>query len=90
MLLLIAKISISQQLIAVNNNFAELEGKNVSNKDIRAAAKEAGVFLWQIAARYGISDGNFSRKLRQELPMDEKQKIFGIIEALAQERREVG
>ena len=59
----------------------------MSNKDIRAAAKEAGVFLWQIAAMYGISDGNFSRKLRRELSMDEKKRILGIIEALAQERR---
>lgn len=62
----------------------------MSNKDIRAAAKEAGVFLWQIAAKYGINDGNFSRKLRQELPPEEKEKVLGIIEALAQERQEVG
>lgn len=62
----------------------------MSNKDIRAAAKEAGVFLWQIAAKYGINDGNFSRKLRQELPPEEKKKVMGIIEALAQERQEVG
>lgn len=61
----------------------------MSNKDIRTAAKEAGVFLWQIAAMYGISDGNFSRKLRRELPMEEKKRILGIIETLAQERREV-
>lgn len=59
------------------------------NQDIRTAAKEAGVFLWQVAARYGINDGNFSRKLRKELPAEEKQKILGIIESLAQERREV-
>lgn len=61
----------------------------MSNKDIRTAAKEAGVFLWQIAAMYGISDGNFSRKLRRELPMEEKKRILGIIETLAQERQEV-
>lgn len=59
------------------------------NRDIRTAAKEAGVFLWQIAARYGINDGNFSRKLRKELPAEEKQKILGIIESLAQERQGV-
>lgn len=59
------------------------------NQDIRTAAKEAGVSLWQVAARYGINDGNFSRKLRKELPAEEKQKILGIIESLAQERREV-
>lgn len=64
-------------------------GMNVRNQDIRQAAKKAGVFLWQIAAKCGMNDGNFSRKLREELPMNEKQKILGIIEDLAQERREV-
>lgn len=61
----------------------------MNNKDIRAAAKEAGVFLWQIAEMYGISDGNFSRKLRRELPPEEKKRILGIIETLARERQEV-
>lgn len=61
----------------------------MNNKDIRAAAKEAGVFLWQIAEMYGINDGNFSRKLRRELPPEEKKRILGIIETLAQERQEV-
>lgn len=60
----------------------------MSNKDIRTAAKEAGVFLWQIAAMYGISDGNFSRKLRRELPIEEKKRILGIIEQLAKENQE--
>ena len=60
----------------------------MSNKDIRTAAKEAGVFLWEIAARYGINDGNFSRKLRKELSAEEKQKVMGIIEALAAEQKE--
>lgn len=62
----------------------------MQNQDVRQAAKRAGVFLWQIAARYGINDGNFSRKLRKELPVEEKQKILGIIESLTQERQEVG
>lgn len=58
------------------------------NKEIREAAKSAGVHLWQVAAAYGINDGNFSRKLRQELPQDEKEKILGIINQIAQEKRE--
>lgn len=53
------------------------------NNDIREEAKEAGVFLWQIAAEYGVNDGNFSRKLRQELPDREKAKILEIIERLS-------
>lgn len=58
------------------------------NKEIRSAAKNAGVRLWEVAAAYGINDGNFSRKLRQELPQEEKEKIFAIINRLAQEKQE--
>ena len=58
------------------------------NKEIRSAAKNAGVRLWEVAAAYGINDGNFSRKLRQELPREEKEKILAIINRLAQEKQE--
>lgn len=58
------------------------------NKEIRSAAKNAGVRLWEVAAAYGINDGNFSRKLRQELPQEEKEKILAIIGRLVQEKQE--
>lgn len=58
------------------------------NKEIRSAAKNAGVRLWEVAAAYGINDGNFSRKLRQELPQEEKEKILAIIDRLTQEKQE--
>jgi len=32
--------------------------------------------------KIGINDGNFSRKLRRELPQEEKDKIFRIIDEL--------
>lgn len=54
----------------------------IANSDIRLSAEQAGVRLWQIAERLGINDGNFSRKLRRELPQEEKEKIFRIIENL--------
>lgn len=54
----------------------------IANNDIRTRAKKAGVRLWQIAERYGINDGNFSRKLRRELPQQEKEKILRIIDEL--------
>ena len=57
------------------------------NTDVRQAAKTAGVKLYQIAAEIGLNDGNFSRRLRCELPDAEKQKIFEIIDRLATERR---
>lgn len=52
------------------------------NQDIRQAAKEAGLKLWQIADRLNLNDGNFSRRLRKELPTDQKQTIFAIINEL--------
>ena len=59
-----------------------------ANMEIRNAAKKAGIRLWEVAAACGINDGNFSRKLRQELPQEEKEKILAIIDHLAQEKQE--
>lgn len=55
----------------------------MKNLDIRQEAKEANVRLWQIAERIGVNDGNFSRKLRKELPVEEKSKIRAIISELS-------
>ena len=52
------------------------------NLDIRKAVEESGLYLWQIAYFLGMCDGTFSRKLRKELSIDEKQKIFHIIEEI--------
>ena len=58
----------------------------MNNTDIRKAAKDAGVYLYEVAAAYGVNDGNFSRKLRWELPDDERSKILGIIFDLAKKK----
>lgn len=55
----------------------------VNNADIRDRAKKCGVKLWQIADELGITDGNFSRKLRRELPETEKAQIIEIIDRVA-------
>lgn len=57
----------------------------MTNQDIRRTAAGAGVKLWQIAEELGIADCNFSRKLRKELPQEEKDRILAIIERLSQE-----
>ena len=59
----------------------------MKNVKIREAAKQAGVYLWEIAERFGCNDGNFSRKLRRELPADEQRRILGIIAELAAENK---
>lgn len=55
------------------------------NQDIRRAAAGAGVKLWQIADALGIADCGLSRKLRKELPREEKERIFEIIKNLSRE-----
>lgn len=58
---------------------------NAKNDDVRQAIKQAGLRYWQVAMEMGISDGNFSRKLRAELPAAEKKKIFEAINRLTKE-----
>nr|DAV30062.1 MAG TPA: PURINE NUCLEOTIDE SYNTHESIS REPRESSOR/DNA Complex REGULATION, DNA-BINDING, REPRESSOR, PURINE [Caudoviricetes sp.] len=55
------------------------------NVDIRRVAAGNGVRLWQIADALGISDAQFSRKLRREISTEEKEKVFEIIAQLAAE-----
>ncbi|RKI24271.1 hypothetical protein D7V82_18040 [bacterium 1xD8-6] len=59
--------------------------KEICNKDIREYAKNNDIPLWRIASKLGINDGNFSRKLRTELPEEKKAEIKAIIEDLAAE-----
>ena len=57
----------------------------MANLDIRAEAVSHGVRLWRVAEELGIADASLSRKLRKELPPEEKTKIFSIIQNLSQE-----
>lgn len=55
------------------------------NSDVRIGARNAGVYLWQIAERMGMYDTNFSKMLRRELSTEKKEQIFRIIEELRKE-----
>lgn len=59
----------------------------MKNLDIRNEIKNNGVYYWQIADGLGISDGNFSRILRHELPGEKKTEIRSIIKNIASERQ---
>ena len=52
------------------------------NKDIRAAAKDSGVKLWQIGEVLGLRDYEFTRLLRRELAAQQRDEMFAIIEVL--------
>lgn len=59
------------------------------NKDIRVYAINKGVYLWEIAEEIGILDASLSRKLRNELPQNEKEQLFSVIDAIANKHTKV-
>lgn len=59
-----------------------------ANKEIRERITESGLCYWQVADALQITDGNFSRKLRHELPQEEKVRVLQIINSLAAEETE--
>lgn len=57
------------------------------NKDIRKAAKEAGVRLWEIAAKLGVTEPTFTRKMRHELSRCQKDRMINIINQISDEKK---
>lgn len=60
--------------------------QNIVNKEIRDAARIADIPHWMIAGELGITAETFSKKLRFELPEDEKKRCLDVIKKLAGER----
>lgn len=56
-----------------------------TNEDVRRAMGAAGLKQWEVADALGVLECNLSRKLRKELPPEEKEKILAVIENLAKE-----
>lgn len=59
----------------------------MNNLDIRKAIKDNDFKYWQVANKLGMTDGNFSRLLRIELPKYEKIKIINAINELKEDRK---
>lgn len=57
-----------------------------NNLEIRQKAKEKGVLLWEVSDALKISEATMTRKLRKELPPEEKSQLLNIIEKLAKEK----
>lgn len=62
----------------------------MKNVEIRSSAKNKNVRMWEIADALHIQDSALSRKLRYELPQEEKEKILAIIDRLAKRRTDDG
>lgn len=57
------------------------------NIDIRTAAKESGVYLWEIAEKLGVSEPTLNRYLRKEMPNNQKAKFYSAIEQVKLEHQ---
>lgn len=55
------------------------------NTEIRAAAKSAGVFLYEIAEKLEVSEPTFNRYLRKELSEGMKARVLAAIEEIRSE-----
>lgn len=58
----------------------------MANEIIRSTAKEEGVRQWEIADELGIHESTLVKKLRHELPQDEKDKIIDAIYRIVKAR----
>ena len=54
----------------------------MANADLRAEARAARVPMWQVGEVLAVSEPTMTRKLRKELPVEEKAHIRAIIEQL--------
>lgn len=58
-----------------------------ANNDIRERAQRERIYLYEIANAIGVSEPTLIRKLRYELPLEEKNKYFEAIERIKSEQK---
>lgn len=58
--------------------------ESLPNTEIRTAIFKNNIPKWKLAEALGIADTSLSRKLRYELPAEEKEIILNIISELAE------
>ena len=59
----------------------------VVNDAVRNAIQRTGHFQWEVAKKLGYGESVFSRKLREELPLDEQAELVERITRIRWERR---
>ena len=60
--------------------------RKLANADIREAAKEAGVSLWELADEMNVSEPTLTRMLRHELSDYMKADLMSAIAIVAMDR----
>lgn len=55
---------------------------NQNNADLRQAAKNAGVYLWQIAELWNVSEAYMTRFMRRVLNAEEHAKFLDAVQTI--------
>lgn len=58
-----------------------------ANNDIRERAQRERVYLYEVANAIGISEPTLMRRLRCELPQEEKNRYFEAIDRIKSEQK---
>lgn len=87
---LLKKIKASFNILSERNSNVNVNkgkpGKDKAmNEDIKSLFKEAHVPQWKVAAYLGVSEGTFCRKLRKEIDLETRLRIFEAVDALGKE-----
>lgn len=67
----------------VNNIFKEVI--SLTGEEVRELILASGAKLWQVAERFGCTDGNFSRKLRHNFSEADSDRVVAIVKELMSE-----
>lgn len=59
---------------------------NQNNAELRQAAKNAGIYFWQIAELWNVSESYMTRLMRRELSSEERTKFLNAIDQLKAEQ----
>lgn len=60
------------------------------NLDVREKARQSNVYLYEIAEMMGVSEQTFIRRLRHELPNEQKNDVYTAIEMIAEQKKSQG
>lgn len=54
----------------------------MTGTEIKQRILDANLKIWQVAYSFGITDGNFSRRLRKDFSEDDTERVLRIIDEL--------
>ena len=83
----------AETIIAVDNNAVNRErrrGQAVKNAKVKVALIENGMKQWQLAQLMGVHEATLSKRMREELPAEEQDRMIDLIEAAEDKQQPKG